>query len=233
MQNITPRQLITRLVIYYGAFLGLLVAVLAINSDFLHYLPFSGNDALDQADIEVTETSVRVPRSLLDVRSPHAGVSPADVAASIVFLAITLVTAILVMLPVTWTYTATRFESGPSKGFVRALILLPIAAVAVVLLIQNSLALAIGLAALVAAVRFRVNLPDPIDGIYIFVAICVGLAGGVGFMGVALVMTMIFTVTNAILWRIDYGRNPIDEARRDAATAKLAAKLRDQSHPPD
>lgn len=227
MQNISPRQLITRLVVYYGIFLGVLVLLLVANSDLLRYMPFSGNDALDRVDLEVTETSIRMPRELLDTSVPNSRITPERVGGSILFLTGTLLTTILVMIPVTWTYTATRFEAGPSKVFVRALILLPIAATAVVLLIQNSLALAFGLAALVAAVRFRVSLPEAIDGIYIFVAICVGLAAGVGFMGVALMMTLIFTLTNAILWQIDYGQNPIDDARQDAAAAKLARKLRD------
>ena len=227
MQNITPRQLIGRLVIYYGIFMSVVIVLLVANSELLQYMPFSGNDALDRADFEITETSVRMPRELLDTSRPTREITPEMVAVSILFLTGTLVTAILVMIPVTWTYTATRFEAGPSKVFVRALILLPIAATAVVLLIQNSLALAFGLAALVAAVRFRVSLPEAIDGIYIFVAICVGLAAGVGYMGVALMMTLIFTLTNAILWKIDYGRNPIDDARQDAAAARLAKKLRE------
>jgi hypothetical protein len=227
MQNISPRQLITRLVIYYGIFLTVVVLLLIANSELLRYMPFSGNDALDRVDFEVTETSIRMPRELLDTSVPTREITPELVGVSILFLAGTLLTTILVMIPVTWTYTATRFEAGPSKVFVRALILLPIAATAVVLLIQDSLALAFGLAALVAAVRFRVSLPEAIDGIYIFVAICVGLAAGVGFMGVGLMMTLIFSLTNAILWQLDYGRNPIDDARQDAAAAKLARKLRD------
>ena len=227
MQNMTPGQLITRLVIYYGIFLTVVILLLIANSELLRYMPFSGNDALDRVDFEVTETSIRMPRELMDTSVQTREVTPELVGASILFLTGTLLTTILVMIPVTWTYTATRFEAGPSKVFVRALILLPIAATAVVLLIQDSLALAFGLAALVAAVRFRVSLPEAIDGIYIFVAICVGLAAGVGYMGVALMMTLIFSLTNAILWQIDYGRNPIDDARQDAAAAKLAKKLRD------
>ena len=109
----------------------------------------------------------------------------------------------------------------------RALILSPIAATDVVLLLQNSPALAFGPAALVAALRFRVSLPEAIDGIYIFVAICAGLAAGVGHMGVALMMTLVFTLANAIMWQTDYGRNPIDDARRDVAAARLARKLRE------
>ena len=225
-KNLTPAQLMARLGLYYGVFLTLVVVMLVANAELLRYMPFGGADALDRADFEVTETSVRMPRELLDTSGPQREITPEVVGASILFLTGTLVTTILVMIPVTWTYTATRFDAGFSKVFVRSLILLPICATTVVLLTQDSLALAFGLAALVAAVRFRVALPETIDGIYIFAAICVGLAGGIGFMGVALIMTMIFTLTHAVLWRIDYGRNPIDDARADAAAVKLARKLR-------
>ncbi|WP_439108199.1 DUF4956 domain-containing protein [Congregibacter sp.] len=226
-QNITPRQLITRLVVYYGCLLAIITALLLAHSDSLQYLPFGGNDAHDRKDFEVTETSIRMPRELLETGMATRDVTPEMFFLSILFLTGTLITTVLVMIPVTWTYAATRYEAGPSKVFVRALVLLPIAATAVVLLIQDSLALAFGLAALVAAVRYRVSLPEAIDGICIFVAICVGLAAGVGFMGVALIMTLVFTLTNAVLWQLDYGRNPLDDARQDVAAAKLAAKLRD------
>ena len=98
---------------------------------------------------------------------------------------------------------------------------LPICGSTVVLLIQDSLALAFGLAALVAAVRFRVALAEAIDGIYIFAAICIGLAAGIGYLGVAAVMAMFFCLVNAVLWQMDYGRNPVDDARRAAKQAKL------------
>jgi hypothetical protein len=163
MQNPTPGQLITRLVIYCGIFLTVVILLLIANSELLRYMPFSGNDALDRVDFEVTETSIRMPRELLDTSASSREITPEVVGVSILFLTGTLLTTILVMIPVTWTYTATRFEAGPSKVFVRALILLPIAATAVVLLIQDSLALAFGLAALVAAVRFRVSLPEAIE----------------------------------------------------------------------
>ncbi len=59
---------------------------------------------------------------------------------------------------------------------------LPICATTIVLLIQDNLALAFGLAAMVAAVRFRVALQEVMGGIYIFSSICVGLAAGIGYL---------------------------------------------------
>ena len=98
---------------------------------------------------------------------------------------------------------------------------LPICATTVVLLIQDSLALAFGLAALVAAVRFRVSLDDAMDGIFIFAAICVGLAAGVGYLGVALMMSVFFCFANTIMWAADYGKNPVDQARIARRRSKL------------
>jgi len=127
------------------------------------------------------------------------------------------------MLPVTWTYAAIKREVGYRKSFARALIVLPIIAATTVLLIQNNLALAFGLAAMVAAVRFRVALQEAIDGIFIFASICVGLAAGIGHLGAAAAMALFFCLTNAVLWKIDYGRNPIDDLRAEKKKAKLEA----------
>jgi hypothetical protein len=124
------------------------------------------------------------------------------------------------MVPVAWTYKAINYEAGFRKTFVRALIVLPLCATTIVLLIQDSLALAFGLAALVAAVRFRVALDEAMDGIFIFAAICVGLAAGIGYLGIAFVMSVFFCYANLFMWVIDYGRNPVDEARKARKVAK-------------
>lgn len=221
--NIKPAQLIVRLIAYYVVIGVILASLLTVNPDATRFLPFGGSDALDIPGIEITETSVTLEDGGRET-SRELIMTPRSIGLIALFLATTLLATIVTMIPVTWTFAATRFESGPSKVFVRALILLPICATTVVLLIQDSLALAFGLAALVAAVRFRVALPETIDGIYIFAAVCVGLAGGIGHMGVAMIMTMIFTLTHAVMWQIEYGRNPIDDARQQAKHAKLAKK---------
>ena len=110
-----------------------------------------------------------------------------------------------------------------------ALIVLPICATTTVLLIQDSLALAFGLAALVAAVRFRVALDEAMDGIFIFAAICVGLAAGIGYLGVAIIMSIFFCFANLFLWMSDYGRNPLDDMKRKKRRDKLQPARTDSS----
>ena len=129
---------------------------------------------------------------------------------------------IVLMIPITWVYMSTKYSIGYRKTFVASLIMLPICATSIVLLIQDSLALAFGLAALVAAVRFRVDLTDALDGIHVFAAICVGLASGVGYLGVGFVMTIFFCFAAVLLWHLNYGANPVEDARRAKKLAKLA-----------
>ena len=82
--------------------------------------------------------------------------------------------------------------------------------------------MAFGLAALVAAVRFRVVLEEAIDGVFIFAAICVGLSAGVGYLGIATVMAIFFCFTILVLWQMEFGENPLDEARQEKKRDKYA-----------
>ena len=226
IENTTPPRLILKLAVYFLVLISSIVAVLLANSDALRHLPLGGTDALQRTQIEITQSRLNFDSEGTAIPAPAEGdseTSPEQLRFAILFLAANLAGTIIIMAPITWTYSATRFDSGPRKGFVRALLVLPICASTVVLLIQDSLALAFGLAALVAAVRFRVALSEAIDGIYIFAAICVGLAAGIGYLGVAAIMALFFCMTNAVLWHLDYGRNPVDEARREAKRVKLAS----------
>jgi len=99
---------------------------------------------------------------------------------------------------------ATRQDVGFKQDFVVTLLVFPIVATTIVLLIQDSLSLAFGLAALVAAVRFRIRLQYALDGIYVLIAISVGLAAGIGYVGVAGVTAMFFCLVSIALWKLGY-----------------------------
>ena len=214
----TPGQLALRLFVYFFVLLAVTVAVAKAAPELFRYLPFGGRDALDGASgTSAAELLRAVGGSAPSIAEANDLKSVEEV---IAFVAGHLTGTILLMLPITWTYVAVNYESGFRKSFVRALMILPLCATTTVLLIQNSLALAFGLAALVAAVRFRVALDEAVDGIFIFAAVCVGLAAGIGYLGVALMMSLFFCFTNVVMWATDYGKNPGDDAR----VAKQKAK---------
>ncbi len=199
--SMSPTQLMTKLAVYFGALIGALALLVILVPGSINYLPMGGTDAIEMAELDVEYRSATGMTGQEVTQSRLSHISDRNQRALVIFfLAESLTLALLIMVPIAWTYLATRSEAKNSTTFVRALFVLPICATTIVLLIQGSLALAFGLAAMVAVVRFRVRLQEPIDGIYIFAAICVGLAGGIGHLGVGIVMAIFFCYANAILW---------------------------------
>ncbi|MDX2183837.1 MAG: DUF4956 domain-containing protein [Gemmatimonadaceae bacterium] len=133
-----------------------------------------------------------------------AGHSPADVVLS---TTIAVLAAVALTTPVAWTYMFSRQKKGYSQPLVQSLLILPVVVTGIVILVQNSLALAFGLGAIVAAVRFRTNIEDSKDAAFIFLAMAVGLACGVE-LPVAATLSVLFNVVVMVLWYNDFGRAP-------------------------
>ena len=213
-----------QLAIYFAVLMGVMIVLAQTRPGVLQYLPLGGTDALTGVDVNEMKDSLsgentEPQSSMKDLFTDENTVD--KIMYISLFVIGHLTGTVIIMMPITWTYRAINFESGFSKTYVRALIVLPICATTTVLLIQDSLALAFGLAALVAAVRFRVALDEAMDGIFIFAAICVGLAAGIGYLGVAFIMSIFFCFTNLFLWMFDYGRNPVDDMKRQKRRDKL------------
>lgn len=125
---------------------------------------------------------------------------------SIVTLLILLGTIVL-MLPVSWVYMSARPIPGHSQALVQTLIILPIVVAGIIIVVQNSLALAFSLAGVVGAVRFRTNLRDTRDLVFVFLSIGVGFAAGVQSLAVGAIVSIVFNLVLLLTWRYDYGRN--------------------------
>jgi len=219
-EPISANRLLVVVCAYYVLLLGAVTGVVFAKPNVLPLLPLGGNDVLEVVGIDSASQSIidQLGSSQKVVEMPA---TTRQVGLLALFLSFSLGGTILVMLPIAWTYGAIKRETGFRKSFARALLILPICAATTVLLIQNNLALAFGLAAMVAAVRFRVALQEAIDGIFIFASICVGLAAGIGHLGIAAVMALVFCLTNTVLWQMDFGRNPMDDLRVANKNAKL------------
>ena len=121
-----------------------------------------------------------------------------------------LVSTLALMLPVTWVYMSARSGQGHNQSVVQALIVLPMVVAGIVLVVSNSLALAFSLAGVVAAVRFRTNLSDARDVVFIFLAIAVGFATGVHDITIALLLSFLFNFVLTLIWRYDFGRTVLE-----------------------
>lgn len=119
--------------------------------------------------------------------------------------AISMLGALIIMVPVTWVYMLTHRLRGFDESVVHTMLILPVAVTGIVMIVQNSIPLAFSLAGIVAAVRFRTTLDDTKDAVYVFLAIGVGLACGVQAFGVSLVLSLFFNGVVLLLWTAHFG----------------------------
>ena len=84
---------------------------------------------------------------------------------SVFWLVVAIIAAILVSLPVSWTYMAVRGGEEYDQSLVNTIIVLPMVVTGIVIIVQNSLALAFSLAGIAGAVRFRNSLKSSGDAL--------------------------------------------------------------------
>lgn len=97
-----------------------------------------------------------------------------------VFVAIfSIVLSYSLSLALSFTYTKTFQGLSFSKNFINSLVLVSIVVCTAMLAIGDNLARGLGMMGALAMVRFRTNLKDPRDMIFMFAAVAIGIATGV------------------------------------------------------
>ena len=224
----TPaNKVLLRVGIYY-------VVVIALGFVAWRYLPRTrliAADSLNALFGAATET-VRGPgKNVVVEQSPTQGTLAATVA-------LAMICAALVALPVAWIYTLTRSKRGYQQSVVQLLIILPVVVAGIVVMVKYSIALAFSLGGIAAAVRFRNSLDDSKDAVYVFLVLGLGIAAAVD-LPVAMVISILFNVVIIALWMSDFGRTPVEldgrialqrlqRARNLARTGTFVARIDDE-----
>jgi hypothetical protein len=187
-------RLFLRLNIFYGVLALLIWGGYQLVPDLHRYIPLGVVEQLISQSKESDLGGVVIHASNIT-----------DEAGGLMWLVMAIMGAVALMVPVSWTYLAIRSKSKMDQSLLETILILPIAVTGIVLIVHNSLALAFSLAGVVAGVRYRYALKSTADSLFIFMAVGVGLACGVGMFLVAAVMTSIFNYTFLILWELNYG----------------------------
>lgn len=145
---------------------------------------------------------------------------------------VSMVSALVIMVPVAWVYMIARQRRGYDQSVVHTLLILPIAVASIAVIVKDSAALAFSLVGIVAAVRFRSTLKDTSDAVYVFVAIAVGLACGVHALMAAAVSSLVFNVVILALWKFEVGNVYADQRQRTPSLS-LGGALAGPEHPGD
>ena len=104
------------------------------------------------------------------------------------------------------TYEKTFKGLSYSKNFVQALVLASIVAASVMHAIGDSLARGLGMLGALAIIRFRTNLKDPRDIIFMFASLAAGISCGVSGFNIAVVGTLGFCLAAIILYYSPFGQ---------------------------
>lgn len=88
-------------------------------------------------------------------------------------------------------YRFTYRGPGYSENFVNSIMFLSVITALVIMVIGNNLARAFGLVGALSIIRFRTAIKDTVDIVYIFLALALGMAGGVGYHKLAIIGTVI------------------------------------------
>ncbi|MCH9695594.1 MAG: DUF4956 domain-containing protein [Gammaproteobacteria bacterium] len=182
------------ILMYYAFWVAAVTFLVSRYPGISEYLPVGGLDSLPGGEITSFEpVYTSVERNLLSGTAP-------------IRLFLASIGALLMAIPVSWAYFITSRARRIDQSFLQTIMILPILVTGIAMIVLNSIALAFSLAGIVAAVRFRFSLNQPSDAMYIFVAIGIGLAAGIGALGIAYVISFVFVLATLCIWKLEYGK---------------------------
>ena len=196
-------NMIIRLLVYYAAWLLALSGIFYLFPQILYYVAQERKRIFVAKSLEFGADTVPFPLGNIE-----EGVARLIDPAHTIPVMVALVLAFGVTLPVTWVYRWTRPRKKYSQSFAHTLLVIPTSITLVVFLVKGSLALAFSLAGIVAAVRFRTSLEEPMDAVYMFMAIGIGLAAGTQLTTVAYLASLVFVAIALGVWKSNFGARP-------------------------
>lgn len=187
-------KLVALLAIYYLVIIGGTALLLHAYPDIRGYLPIGG--AQDLIGAEQGKSALEAAAS-----DPHVK----SLSQSLGWLSVAILGALMTALPVSWVYMSTRVGEEYDQSLISSILILPLVVTSIVVVVQNSLALAFALGGIAGAVRFKNSLKSSGDALYILLSVGIGLASGIGAVELAFVMAMAFNICFVLLWVTEYG----------------------------
>lgn len=96
-----------------------------------------------------------------------------------------------------------------SAGFASSLVLLAVTTAAIILSIQSSVVISLGMVGALSIVRFRTAIKEPMDLVFLFWSISIGIICGAGIYLLALIFSLLATVLLVFLQWIPAAKAPM------------------------
>jgi len=122
----------------------------------------------------------------------------------IIALFITLMCASIIV----WTYKNTYQGVLYQRSFSVSIVLAALVTTSVIMVISGNLVLSLGMVGALSIVRFRAAIKDPLDIVYMFWAISIGIANGVAYIKVSITATILLSVIMVLMKRMPLSDSP-------------------------
>jgi hypothetical protein len=188
-------KLLIQLTVYYVVIAAIVLAAIKIWPAITGWLPIGGAEQL------ISQPTKNPLHATEAVRAAHVS----NLGQSLFWLSVAIVGALIVALPVSWVYMGIRNDEEYDQSLINTILVLPMVVTGIVIIVQNSLALAFSLAGIAGAVRFRNSLKSSGDALFILLSVAVGLSAGIGAVELAALVTVAFNYTFVALWMSEYG----------------------------
>lgn len=121
---------------------------------------------------------------------------------SIKDVAIVMVMAAVLGIYLFFIYRLVTVNTFYSKSFNVSLILMCVITAAIIVAIQTSVIVSLGMVGALSIVRFRTAVKEPLDLIFMFWSISIGIICGAGMLGLALILSLAATVLVLVFYRL-------------------------------
>lgn len=122
---------------------------------------------------------------------------------------VALLVACALALYIFFAYRIITRKSFYSKGFNISLAAITVITAALILTMQSSVVLSLGMVGALSIVRFRTAIKDPMDLTFLFWSISVGIICGAGLSQVAVILSILITVGIILLDRLPIAKAPM------------------------
>lgn len=130
-------------------------------------------------------------------RSFLEGVNVVDFSVTSVAMTIAVTAALGIYIYL--VYRLVSRKAFYSKSFNISLVALAMITAAIILAIQSSVVISLGMVGALSIVRFRTAVKDPMDLVFLFWSISVGIICGAGLYGMALMLSLCVTIVVLLL----------------------------------
>ena len=124
-------------------------------------------------------------------------------------IVVTLMVTLVLALYIFFIYRIISRKNFYNKSFNISLAALAMITAAIIITIQSSIVVSLGMVGALSIVRFRTAVKDPLDLVFLFWAIAVGIICGAGFYNIAAIVSIMITIMVFVLDMIPVAKVPM------------------------